>query len=127
MSKSIIERNPFREGTASKKIFVALAEADKIADYLYQRIDKRPLDVVYGLQGEALGQKAYDIRCGKCHILGGASDKSKSFAGQGADDINALLDNASSLGEGMPAYTGTGAERAALVAYLQELGKQAKK
>ncbi len=31
------------------------------------------------------------------------------------------------LGKGMPAYTGSGAERAALVAYLQELGKQVKK
>ena len=46
------------------------AEAEKIADYLYQRIDKRPLGEVYGLQGEALGRKAYEVRCGKCHISG---------------------------------------------------------
>jgi hypothetical protein len=33
---------------------------------------------------------------------------------------------AADLGKGMPAYTGAGPERAALVAYLQELGKQVK-
>jgi mono/diheme cytochrome c family protein len=103
------------------------AEADKIADYLYQQIDKRPLGEVYGLQGEALGRKAYEVRCGTCHILGGVSDKSKSFAGQGPDELNTMLDMSADLGKGMPAYTGTGAERAALVAFLQELGKQVKK
>ena len=102
-------------------------EADKIADYLYQRMDKRPLDEVYGLQGVELGRKAYVLRCGKCHVLGAASDKSKSFAGQSADDLNSMLNAAADMGEGMPAYTGGAKERAALVAFLEQLGKGVKK
>ena len=93
------------------------AEADEIAGYLYERIDHRPI---------ADGATAYQVRCGKCHVLGAASDKSKSLAGQSADDLNGLLDVADSLGAGMPAYTGSKEERAGLVAYLQTLGKQVK-
>jgi len=103
------------------------AEADKIADYLYQRIDRRPLDDLCRAQGADLGRKAYDIRCGKCHAVGTASDKSKAFAGLSADELNTLLDMSASLGVGMPEYTGNATERAALVAYLQTLGKQVKK
>jgi mono/diheme cytochrome c family protein len=102
-------------------------EADKIAGYIYQRTDHRSLDEICKAQGVDLGRKAYDIRCGKCHVVGAASDKSKSFAGLSADDLSGLLDNSASLGEGMPEYTGNAAERAALVAYLQTLGKQVKK
>jgi mono/diheme cytochrome c family protein len=103
------------------------AEADKIADYLYQRIDRRPLDELCKLQGVDLGQRAYDLRCGKCHIVGGYGDKSKSFAGLSADDLGGMLDLAANLGKGMPDYTGGTTERAALIAYLRTLGKQVKK
>jgi len=99
------------------------AEAELIADHLYQRIDKRPLADIYKLDGRLLGRKVYDIRCGKCHVLGTDSDKSKSLAGQSAEDLNGLLDMAANLGEGMPAFTADAAERKALVAYLQTLGK----
>ena len=103
------------------------AEADKIAGYIYARIDQRPLAEICRAQGVDLGPKAYAVRCANCHIPGTAGDKSKSFAGQSADDLNTLLDNAASLGDGMPDYTGPPAERAALVAYMQALGKQVKK
>jgi mono/diheme cytochrome c family protein len=103
------------------------AEADKIADHLYQRIDHRPLDELCKLQGLDLGRRAYEVRCGKCHVVGSASDKSKSFAGQSADDLGTLLDMSANLGKGMPDYTGGPAERAALIAQLQSLGKQVKK
>jgi mono/diheme cytochrome c family protein/cytochrome bd-type quinol oxidase subunit 1 len=103
------------------------AEADKIADYLYQRIDQRPLDVICKEQGIDLGQKAYAVRCGICHVVGGYRDVSKSFAGLSADDLGGLLDMSASLGEGMPEYTGDATERAALVAWLETLGKQVKK
>jgi mono/diheme cytochrome c family protein len=98
------------------------AEAEQIADHLYQRTDHRPLAAIYPIDGLALGRRAYDLRCGKCHAIGTASDKSKSLVGQSAEDLSGLLDMASSLGEGMPAYTGDPAERKALVAYLQSLG-----
>ena len=38
-----------------------------------------------------------------------------------------MLDNLPELADGMPAYTGNATERAALVAYLQSLGKAVKK
>ncbi|MBI5683531.1 MAG: c-type cytochrome [Verrucomicrobia bacterium] len=103
------------------------AEAEKIAGYLGHHTDKRPLAEIYKLEGVELGRKAYAIRCGVCHVIGAASDKSQSFAGQSADDLNNMLNTAADLGEGMPAYTGDAAERKALVAFLQELGKGGKK
>ena len=93
------------------------AEADKIAGYLDARIDHTPI---------TNGAKAYQVRCGKCHVLGAATDKSKSFAGQSADDLGTMLDALPDLSKDMPAYTGGAAERKALIAYLQELGKQVK-
>ncbi len=93
-------------------------EADKIAGYLYERIDHRPITD---------GARAYRVRCGVCHVVGTASDKSKSFAGLSAEDLSGMLDVSASLGEGMPEYTGDAAERAALIAYLQTLGKRVQK
>ena len=102
------------------------AEAEQIADHLYQRTDHRPLAAIYPAEGLALGRRAYDLRCGKCHAVGTASDKAKSLAGQSTEDLSDMLDMAASLGEGMPAYTGDAAERKALVTYLQALGQGAK-
>ncbi len=102
------------------------AEAEQIADHLYRRTDHRPLAAIYPVEGLALGRRAYDLRCGKCHAVGTASDKAKSLAGQSAEDLSGMLDMAASLGEGMPAYTGDAAERKALVTYLQALGQGAK-
>lgn len=102
------------------------AEAEKLAEHLYQHLDQRPISAIYHLEGAALSRKVYDLRCGKCHIPGTASDKGKSLAGQSAEDLSGLLDMAASLGEGMPAYTGDAAERKALIAHLQFLGKGGK-
>jgi len=93
------------------------AEADKIASYLDAHIDHTPI---------TNGAKAYQVRCGKCHVLGTTTDKSKTFIGLDADNLGNLLDALPDLSKDMPAYTGSAAERAALIAYLQELGKQVK-
>jgi mono/diheme cytochrome c family protein len=106
--------------------FGTAAEADEIAEYLYRRVDQRPLDRIAEERGEPLGRKAYAVRCGNCHVLGTASDKSRSFTGLDSESVNGLLDAAANLGDGMPAYTGPATERAALVAYLQSLGSQVK-
>ena len=87
-------------------------------------MDQRPLDQIHS--GADLGRQAFTVRCSKCHKPGTPSDKSKSFAGQSAADLNNLLDNLPELAEGMPAYSGTAIERAALVVYLQSLGKAVK-
>ncbi|MFI5398920.1 MAG: c-type cytochrome [Candidatus Binatia bacterium] len=106
--------------------FGTAAEADEVAEYLYLRVDQRPLEQICAERGDPLGRKAYGLRCGKCHVLGTASDKSPSLAGLDSDGLNGLLDAAANLGDGMPAYTGSAAERAALVAYIQTLGSQVK-
>jgi mono/diheme cytochrome c family protein len=99
--------------------FVGTAEeADKIAGHIHGRVDHAPITD---------GARAYEVRCGKCHVTGTKGDKSKLFTGQSADDISAMLDMAENLGAGMPAYTGGKEERAALVKFLQENGKQVAK
>lgn len=103
------------------------AEAVKIADHLYARVDHRSLAEICQERGLDLGRTAYNVRCGKCHEVGKATDKSRSFAGMNAGDLGGLLDMASSLGQGMPDYTGNDTERAALIAYLQQLGKEVSK
>lgn len=100
------------------------AEADQLAAWLHARGGRRLLSDLHA--GPLLGQRAFEIRCGGCHAVGSAGDKSKSFAGLGAEEIGGLLDMAADLGEGMPAYTGDATERAALIAYLQDLGRKVK-
>jgi len=102
-------------------------ESEKIADFILKHTDKRPLGEIYRLEGVALGRKAYEVRCGKCHVLGGYGDKTKSFAGKNADDFSTMLDVAADLGEGMPAYTADAAERKALIAFLLTLSHRAAK
>ncbi|MCX7824962.1 MAG: c-type cytochrome, partial [Verrucomicrobiae bacterium] len=96
-------------------------ESEKIAEHIFKHIDKRPLGEIYKLEGVALGRKAYEVRCGRCHVLGGYGDKTKSFAKQSAEDFNTMLDMAAELGAGMPAYTGNTAERKALISFLLTL------
>jgi mono/diheme cytochrome c family protein/cytochrome bd-type quinol oxidase subunit 1 len=107
--------------------FGTAAEADLVAEYLYRRIDHRPLEQICAERGLPLGRTAYQVRCGKCHGVGTARQNASSFASLDSDALNGMLDIAANLGEGMPAYTGSPAERAALVAYLQTLGSQVKK
>lgn len=102
------------------------AEAEQIAAHLYRHVDQRPLERIAAERRESLGARAYAVRCGKCHVVGTPSDKSGSFSGLDADTINGLLEDAASLGDGMPAYTGSATEREALVAYLQGLGSEVK-
>ncbi len=103
------------------------AEAQKIAHYIAGHLDLRPLGVIYGLQGVELGKKVYEIRCGSCHVPGGMDDKAKSFEGLNQKDLEDMLDNAENLGEGMPAFTGSASDRAALVSFILTLNGGGKK
>ncbi|MEJ2720824.1 MAG: c-type cytochrome [bacterium] len=98
-------------------------EAGLIAAHIWEHVDQRPLRDVYRLKGVELGKKVYEIRCGKCHVIGGYNDKTESLTGLTAEDYNDLLDNASDYGDKMPAFTGDDFERKALVEYLGTLGK----
>jgi mono/diheme cytochrome c family protein len=102
-------------------------EARLIAEYIYSQIDHRPFEQIYNLKGVELGKKVYEIRCGKCHVMGGYNDKTASLAGLTADDYNSLLDMASDMAVEMPPFTGDSTERQALVAYLLTLKEGAGK
>lgn len=105
--------------------FVGTAEdAALIADYIWSEIDQRPFEEVHGLEGAALGKAVYDIRCGRCHEIGGFNDKYASIEGLEAEDYEMMLEMADDLGEEMPAWTGSDIEREALIAYLLTLGKE---
>ena len=93
-------------------------EAAAIADHIYRSVDRRPLAEIYGLQGTALGRKVYEIRCALCHAVGGPSDKVPQLRDLGPQDIGSLLDMASQLGDGMPAFTARDDERRAMIEYI---------
>ncbi len=98
-------------------------DASLIAAHIQRRIDTRHLGEIYRLQGIELGRKVYDIRCAGCHQIGGATDKTGSIAGLTDSDYETVLDMASELGEGMPAFTGDAVERAALIQYFRTLNQ----
>jgi mono/diheme cytochrome c family protein len=97
------------------------SEADAIAAHIEAGLDRRPMSSIYGLQGVELGQKVFQVRCGKCHPMGGRGDKTNSLTGLTREDYSNLLDNAADMGVGMPAFSGDQGERAALIDYLMTL------
>jgi mono/diheme cytochrome c family protein len=96
-------------------------ESEMMAAHIYKSIDKRPLSEIHGLSGVELGQKVFQTRCGPCHQMGGYNDKTESLAGLEVEDYEDLLDNAADYDDLMPAFTGSDADRAALIKYLQTL------
>jgi mono/diheme cytochrome c family protein len=99
-------------------------EADLIASHIRARIDTRPLGEIHGLEGAALGRRVFDVRCGGCHQDGGFRDVRTSLVGLDADDYNDIFDNGGDFGEGMPDFTGSDADRAALIEYLSSLQQE---
>ncbi|UCG51292.1 MAG: c-type cytochrome [Candidatus Latescibacterota bacterium] len=96
-------------------------EAALIADHIWARVDQRDMSEIYGLTGVDLGKKVFDVRCGRCHEIGGYNDKTESLAGLAGDEYEDILDNASDYGDEMPDFTGDDVERMALIAYLKTL------
>ncbi len=97
------------------------SEADAIAAHIEQRLDRRSLAAIHGLRGVELGKKVFEVRCGKCHPMGGPGDKTKSLAGLTEEDYRNLLNSAADLGMGMPAFTADESDRSALIEYLKTL------
>ncbi len=104
---------PLFLGTAS--------DAEAIAKYIYTQTDHRTVGEIYGLSGVELGKKVYDLRCGKCHVIGGYNDKSASILGLSDEDYAALRISTGDYDEFMPAYTGTIEDWDAMVSYLKSL------
>jgi mono/diheme cytochrome c family protein len=96
-------------------------ESALIGETIWKRVDRRPLEEIYGLSGTALGEKVFQIRCGLCHEFGGYNDNRESLVGLSEEDYDDILDNGSDYADEMPDFTGDAVERAALIAYLQSL------
>jgi len=96
-------------------------EAKLIAAHIWKQVDQRPLTEIYPLQGIELGRQVYDVRCGRCHVLGGFDDKTASLAGLSREDYEDILNSADDLGEEMPAFTGDELERNALIEFMLTL------
>jgi mono/diheme cytochrome c family protein len=94
-------------------------EAALIAEHVWARVDQRPFEQVYGLAGIDLGRKVFDVRCGRCHEFGGYQDNYDSLLDLDPEDYNDIFDNGEDYGDGMPDFTGSDAEREALITYLQ--------
>jgi mono/diheme cytochrome c family protein len=96
-------------------------EAALIGEYIWDRVDQRPLSEVYGLSGVELGKKVFEVSCGGCHEFGGYLDNRGSLVGLDPEDYEEIFDNGEDYGEGMPDFTGDEEERAALIAWLLSL------
>jgi len=94
------------------------AEVDTLAGWIAARIDRRPLAEITGLSGIELGRRSYDLRCGKCHEIGGRNDKTASLDGYTRADLEDFLGMAGDLSDEMPPFHGDDAEREALAEYL---------
>jgi mono/diheme cytochrome c family protein len=71
------------------------------------------------------GERAFAVSCGLCHTAFGHRALAESFTGMSGEEIDEFLDEAGDLADEMPAYYGTGRERALLVAHLKSLGDAA--
>ena len=96
-------------------------EAQLLAAHIYDRVDKRHLSEISGLERLELGQKVYRTRCGRCHEVGGYNDKTESLVDLTDEDYNDILDVAGDLADEMPDFTGDEVERAALIEYFKTL------
>lgn len=99
-------------------------EANLIAAHIHPHLDQRHLTEIYDLSGAALGEKVYEVRCGKCHVFGGYNDKAASILGLEESDYHDLLDMAGDLAEEMPPFTGDKVEREAMIQYLLEKSQE---
>jgi mono/diheme cytochrome c family protein len=97
------------------------AESQMIAAHLYAQTDQRSTSQIYGLAGVELGKKVYEIRCGKCHVIGGYNDKAETIAGLTDADYTELRATSGELDEFMPAYSGSDEDWNAMVEYLKTL------
>ncbi len=96
-------------------------EVRKLAEHIYGKIDPRHISEIYNLKGAELGEKVFDIRCGKCHVFGGYNDNSGSLLGIAEEDYRDLLDDAEELADEMPPFTGDETEKQAMFEYLKSI------
>lgn len=99
-------------------------EAAQIAAHIWAGVDQRPFEEVHALDGEALGEKVFEVRCGRCHVFGGYQDNLESLVGLDADDYSDILDNGRDFDDNMPNFSGNDSERQALIAWMLSLKEE---
>jgi mono/diheme cytochrome c family protein len=70
-----------------------------------------------------LGRQQFEMRCAMCHTLNGAR-RPLDFTGMDFDTVNGFVGQLSDLSPNMPPFTGSDAERKALVNYLLSAGNK---
>jgi len=93
-------------------------EASMIAAHIYKQTDQRSIKEIYGLSGDAFGEKVYDVRCGNCHVIGGFNDKAETLFDMDKEELLELLEMAGDLAEEMPPFTGDEEEAEALADFI---------
>ena len=96
-------------------------EAIALGGYIWGHVDQRPLAEIHGLEGRALGEKVYEVRCGRCHVIGGHNDKSETLTGMTKEDYLDIFEAFGDISEEMPALTATTQDKEALAEYLESL------
>ena len=93
-------------------------EAEILGKWIWEQVDQRPLAEIHGLEGKALGEKVYEVRCGRCHVLGGYNDKMPKIREDGweLEDLEEVVTEG--YEKGMPSFEEPESERAALLEYL---------
>ncbi|HVZ17457.1 MAG TPA: c-type cytochrome [Terriglobales bacterium] len=66
----------------------------------------------------ATGKRVFEMRCALCHTVGGQR-RPLDFAGADFDSVDTMVQNLDSFSTNMPPFTGTEAERHALVNWLR--------
>jgi mono/diheme cytochrome c family protein len=99
-------------------------EREALARWLVERADPTPLADRARRDGQDLGDLVYTMRCGRCHVEGGYDDKLSTFVGFSEADVRDALTLSN---DAMPEFSGSDAERDALVRHLMERAKKAEK
>lgn len=96
-------------------------EAKQIASRIWAEVDHTPLLEKIGRTDVSLGKEVWRVYCGKCHEPGGYRDVTETLTGLDDDELDDIFDNGADYGDGMPNFTGTHTERAALILYIRTL------
>ncbi len=98
-------------------------EVAALASYINASVDRRPLHEIYPLEGRELGARVYEVRCAKCHVIGGFNDKWESLAGMTKDDYLEMFPMYGDFAVEMPPFTGDETDAEALALYLESLNE----
>lgn len=88
-----------------------------LARWLWAQSDQRSLKQIHGAEGVALGERVYEARCARCHVVGGYKDKRDSLSGFTRQELAAFL--LEPLADEMPVFSGSGEDKEALIEYLR--------